>query len=149
MEEKENAAKYILLIEDCCQDFEIISRSLHKVAPARYIRCFESGEEALQFLHYPNGNLSENMELPGIILLDLNLPGTDGRDILKIIKNEQTLKSIPVIIFSTSDNEKDIKACFRDGANAYIKKPSLPEDFINTMRIINQFWFEYGYLPPN
>lgn len=148
MNEEKDTAPYILSIEDNPDDFEIISRSLHKVAPDRVIRQCESGDEALKFLrsqHEPDAT-EANVGLPRIILLDLNLPGTDGRDILKMIKNDARLKSIPVIIFSTSGNEKDIETCYNNGANAYLRKPSTLEGFIDIAQALNRFWFECVFL---
>jgi CheY-like chemotaxis protein len=148
MNEEKETGRYILSIEDNPDDFEIISRSLRKVAPNRIIRQCQSGDEALKFLrsrHEPDA-IEPNIGLPRIILLDLNLPGTDGRDILKVIKNDKNLKSIPVIIFSTSSNEKDIETCYSNGANAYLKKPSTLDGFVEIARALDKFWFECAFL---
>ena len=148
MNEEKDTTPYILSIEDNPDDFEIISRSLRKVAPGRVIRQCQSGDEALKFLRSqqePDAT-EENIGLPRIILLDLNLPGMDGRDILKMIKNDINLKSIPVIVFSTSSNEKDIETCYNNGANAYLKKPSTLEGFVDIAQAVDRFWFECAFL---
>jgi len=148
MDEKKEIDRYILSIDDNIDDFEIISRSLRKVAPYRLIRQCQRGDEALEFLnsHLRRETASDYIGLPHIILLDLNLPGADGRDILKVIKSDENLKCIPVIIFSTSNSEKDIEICYNSGANAYLKKPSSLEGFVDIAQALNRFWFECEYL---
>ena len=142
-EDKEKYSRpYILSIEDNPEDFEIIARALRKVAPQRRIQHCESGDDALQFLRQHQEAPVDGLGLPDVILLDLNLPGTDGRDILKIIKNDQKLQRIPVIVFSTSNNEKDIEVSYTSGANAYLRKPSTLEEFVDIAQTINKFWFD-------
>ncbi len=133
--EEKNTDRYILSIEDNPEDFEVIRRSLQKASPGMVVRQCQSGDEALEFLRLrQEPGAVEDIGLPALILLDLNLPGTDGRDVLKIIKSDQKLKSIPVIIFSTSNSEKDIATCYNSGANAYLKKPSTLEGFAEIAR---------------
>jgi CheY-like chemotaxis protein len=148
MTEEKETAPYILSVEDNPEDFEIIRRSLRKVAADRVVRQCKSGDEALEFLrqHQPSAATNGQIGLPRIILLDLNLPGTDGRDILKVIKNDLTLRSIPVIVFSTSNSEKDIETCYNNGANAYLKKPSTLEGFVDVARALDKFWFDCAFL---
>ena len=142
MSKEQNKKQYILSIEDNPEDFEIISRALRKVAPQRMLQHCENGDDALQFLRLHQVPAADGLGMPDVILLDLNLPGTDGRDILKIIKNDQKLRSIPVIVFSTSNNEKDIEVCYNSGANAYLRKPSTLEEFVEIAQAMSKFWFE-------
>lgn len=84
---------------------------------------------------------------PGLILLDLNLPGIGGHKILKYVKGHKDLKYIPVIIMTGSVNEKDILECYGDGANAYLKKPVHFQGFMETIQRLKDFWIELAFLP--
>jgi Response regulator containing a CheY-like receiver domain and an HTH DNA-binding domain len=112
-------------------------------------RC-TNGDKVLDFL-YQEGDYS-NPEIaprPSIILLDLNLPGTDGRDVLEQLKQDQKLKEIPVIIFTTSSNPKDVEFCYQKGANGYLIKPVDSEELEKTVQAFVEFWLEVNTLPLN
>ena len=89
----------------------------------------------------------ETSPRPGIILLDLNLPRTDGREVLRQIKENKKLRKIPVIILTTSDNEQDVDECYAKGANSFIQKPTGFENFMNAIRQMKGYWFEIVILP--
>lgn len=80
-------------------------------------------------------------------MLDLSLPGTDGREVLKIIKSDLKLKKIPVVVLTTSNDIKDIEKCYELGANSYIQKPVGFEGFINAITKLKEYWFEISILP--
>ena len=82
-----------------------------------------------------------------MILLDLNLPGTDGREVLQHIKNDSEIAHIPVVVLTTSNNEFDIEACYENGANSYVKKPTSPDDYVAMAKVLKSFWFEWASLP--
>jgi CheY-like chemotaxis protein len=106
------------------------------------------GDDALDFLHCEGSYVDrQNCPNPDLILLDLNLPGTDGREVLSIIKTTPALKSIPVAILSTSANPKDIATCYQSGANSYLLKPMRIDDLRNLLRIFLAYWFESVILP--
>ena len=84
---------------------------------------------------------------PAIILLDLNLPGTDGREVLEQIKQDKSLKSIPVVIFTTSSNPRDIEACYQYGVNGYIIKPVDVNELKRTIQVFLSYWLEVNTLP--
>ena len=84
---------------------------------------------------------------PAIILLDLNLPGTDGREVLKEIKSDPGLRMIPVIVLTSSSDERDIQACYAAGANSYLKKPVDLKGFIEAATRLKDFWLEIAILP--
>src|SRR5207253_2622403 len=86
---------------------------------------------------------------PGVVLLDLNLPGTDGREVLREVKNDPGLKNIPVIVLTTSNDERDVEACYRAGANSYIQKPVNIEGFFKAIQRLTDYWFEVVILPRN
>ena len=84
---------------------------------------------------------------PGLVLLDLNMPGMDGRKTLEVIKQDDTLKQIPVIILTTSSDERDIQACYQTGANTYVQKPVSFDGLIEAIKRLKAYWFEIALLP--
>ncbi len=138
----------ILLVEDSPEDREITIRAFKKAGVANDIFCCESGEEALDFLHR-RGAYADPVRSPrpGIILLDLNMPGTDGREVLQDIKSEPGLKKIPVIIMTTSRDDRDIESCYEMGANSYVEKPVDIQSFVEAITRLKDYWFEIVVLP--
>jgi CheY-like chemotaxis protein len=139
----------LLVVEDSDEDFEALSRIITQVRtfPLTILRCL-SGDDALDLLHREGEYQSfDNDPKPGLILLDLNLPGTDGREVVSIIKQSATLKTIPVIILSTSANPKDIEDCYQFGANSYMLKPIDINDLRISMKMMLDYWFQVAILP--
>jgi two-component system, response regulator len=148
MSEQVTASQSILLVEDNEDDFEATSRAFQKANLRNpIIRC-RSGQDALDFLKHQGayGQLIERSR-PGIILLDLNMPGMDGRKTLELIKQDSQLKPIPVIILTTSADERDIEICYQAGANTYVQKPVSFEGLIEAIRRLRSYWFEIALLP--
>ncbi|MBV6621529.1 MAG: response regulator [Rivularia sp. (in: Bacteria)] len=138
----------LLVIEDSDEDFEAFGRFIKKSAITNPIyRCID-GEDALDFL-YRQGDYEDDKQAPrpSIILLDLNLPGTDGREVLEQIKQDEQLRTIPVIVYTTSSNPKDIKTCYRFGVNSYILKPMNVQQSKEVMQYIIDYWFKIVVLP--
>ncbi len=133
--------QFILLVEDSEDDFEATKRAFAKTNLINPIRRFISGEEVLAYL-----DIAENA-MPGLILLDLNLPGMDGRKTLEIIKQNADLRRIPVIILTTSNDERDVTACYELGANTYIQKPVDFDGLIEAIKQLKEYWFEIALLP--
>ncbi len=138
----------ILLVEDSPEDFETTERAFRRSGLKNPIYRCADGDEALDFL-YRRGKYADPQQAPrpGVILLDLNLPGTDGREVLSEIKNDPDLKQIPVIVLTTSKDERDIEVCYRCGANSYIQKPVDLEGFMQAIERLNDYWFEVVILP--
>lgn len=138
----------ILLVEDSPEDFEMTERSLRSAGLMNPIKHCEDGEEALEFLQQrrSNGKRSSTPP-PGLILLDLNLPGTDGREVLAEIKQDEHLKLIPVIVLTTSSDERDIRDCYAMGANSYVQKPLNFDGFMKAMARLKDYWFEVVVIP--
>ncbi|MBT5348704.1 MAG: response regulator [Nitrospina sp.] len=138
----------ILMVEDSDIDFEVTERALLKAGMKKenLSRCCD-GDEALDFL-YRRGDFENNERVfrPGIILLDLNMPGTDGREVLNEIKTDENLKDIPVLILTTSTDERDIESCYKMGANTYIQKPVNFSGFMEAVQRIKDFWVEVAIL---
>lgn len=135
----EKPAPYILVVEDSPIDFEIIMRSFKKASFNVPIHRCQNGDDALGFL-MAQKNGGQNSALPTVVLLDLNLPGTDGREVLKVIKSDPGTSFIPVIILSTSNNDNDVEYCLSHGANKYFMKPISPDDFVSTISVVKSFW---------
>ena len=135
----------ILLVEDSPEDFEATQRAFRRSGLKNPIVRCEDGEEALDYL-YRRGRHADAVR-PGVILLDLNLPGTDGRQVLAEIKQAESLKQIPVVVLTTSADERDIFACYSAGANSYIQKPVDIDGFVKAIERLNGYWFEVVILP--
>jgi CheY-like chemotaxis protein len=138
----------LLLIEDSDEDFEAFGRIIRKLSVTNPIhRCID-GDDALDYLNH-DGEYADldKAPSPAIIVLDLNLPGTDGREVLEQIKQDEDLKIIPIIVFTTSSNPKDVEVCYRCGANGYIIKPMDVKQLKHTIQILIQYWFEVVVLP--
>jgi CheY-like chemotaxis protein len=138
----------ILLVEDSPEDFEATERAFRKSGLKNPIYRCSDGDEALDYL-YRRGAYTDpaRSPRPGIILLDLNLPGTDGREVLEAVKKDDSLKLIPVIVLTTSADERDVEACYLAGANSYIQKPVDLDGFMKAIEHLNGFWFEVVILP--
>lgn len=138
----------ILLVEDSPEDFETTQRAFRRSGLRNPIFRCSDGDEALDFLHRRGSfNDPQKAPRPGVILLDLNLPGTDGREVLAEIKADPLLKQIPVIVLTTSSDDRDVDACYRAGASSYIQKPVDLEGFMQAIERLNDYWFEVVILP--
>jgi CheY-like chemotaxis protein len=135
----------VLIVEDSAEDYEATVRALRKVNPQlSLVRCVD-GDDALDWL-YGRGPYGDR-QLPLLILLDLNLPGTDGREVLATLKADLQLALIPVVILTTSSNPRDVTDCYRSGANSYIIKPVNLNLFYETIACLVRFWLEISVLP--
>lgn len=144
----EQPTQSILLIEDSPEDYESTMRALQKGGITIPVHRCEDGDEGLEFLfrrgHYADPATSPR---PEIILLDLNLPGTDGREVLAEVKADPGLRKIPVIVLTTSTDERDIEGCYQSGANSYIRKPVDLRGFMDAIQRLVDYWFEITVLP--
>jgi CheY-like chemotaxis protein len=135
----------ILLVEDNEGDIGLIEEVFEEAKIRNNLHVAEDGEEAVLFLH-GEGKFSGSPR-PDIILLDLNLPKKDGREVLKEIKENASFKRIPVVILTTSNAEKDILKAYDLHANAYITKPLDFNQFLKVVESIGNFWLEVVKLP--
>jgi two-component system response regulator len=135
----------ILLVEDSPEDYETTERAFRRSGLKNPIQRCADGDEALDFLF--RRGIHADAPRPGVILLDLNLPGTDGREVLTEIKANADLKQIPVIVLTTSSDTRDVTACYSAGANSYIQKPVDLDGFMKAIERLNDFWFEVVILP--
>ena len=141
----------IMIIEDSDEDFYTFMRVTQNLDPLKrslykFLR-FEDGDESLDYLFRQGEYQSLNAPLPVAILLDLNLPGTDGRDIIKKVKQTPHLQMIPIIVLSTSSSHHDIQTCYQYGANCYMLKPMGVLEMQKTVQILFEHWFQFSLLP--
>ncbi|MGG6270455.1 response regulator [Leptolyngbya sp. AN03gr2] len=137
----------LLVIEDSDEDFAAFERIARRSLIQNPIyRCSE-GDEALAFLHQVASDNPGSAVRPSIILLDLNLPGTDGREVLRQIKQNTVLKTIPVVIFTTSSNPRDVEVCYQQGVNGYLIKPIDVAQLKRTIQLFFEYWFGVSLLP--
>jgi two-component system, response regulator len=130
----------ILIVEDNADDYEATERSFRRAHFLNPIFWARNGQQAIDFLR----NSATPVDL---ILLDLNMPGIDGRHVLERVKSDTTLKTIPIIVLTTSSDEKDIQACYALGASTFIQKPVNFEGLAEAIRTMNDYWFGIALLP--
>jgi two-component system, response regulator len=138
----------ILIVEDEEAHAALTERAIRKAGHANRVDIVRDGEEALDYLlHRGRYNDENQFPLPGLILLDIKLPGIDGIEVLKQIKNHSTLKQIPVIMLTTSKREEDIAVSYLNYANSYLTKPVGFKEFEAKVMQINSYWMEVNEPP--
>ena len=144
----ENNAQLILIVEDNDDDYIATMRAFKKANFANPVQRCTNGDQALDYL-FRRGEFSApgKAPRPGLILLDLNLPGTDGRSVLHTIKAAPELLKIPVVVLTTSNAEQDIEQCYAAGANSYVQKPVDFEGFIRAIARLSEYWLKVSILP--
>lgn len=135
----------ILLVEDNPGDVDLTRDALEESKMNNNLYVAEDGEEAIDFL-YKKGKFSD-VPRPDLIILDLNLPKKDGREVLGEIKVDDNLKRIPIVVLTTSKAEEDILKTYNLHANCYITKPLDFEQFLNVVKSIENFWMSIVILP--
>lgn len=135
---------YLLVVEDSDEDFETVLEAARASSLRHEIRRTTSGEECLRLL---NENEQELRANPSLILMDLNTPRDDGRDALRSIRQNETLRVMPVVVLSTSSNPRDLEFCYAMGANAYHTKPVSYPAHLQTLRDIFDYWLTRVTLP--
>ena len=145
IEENNTNSIEILLVEDSPGDQRLTKEALKEGKINNNLYIVEDGEEAIAFLkkHEPFTKVPR----PDLILLDLNLPKMNGQEVLKIIKADENLKRIPVVILTTSQADEDILNAYNLNANCYITKPVYFDQFIHVVNKIQEFWFTIVKLP--
>lgn len=136
---------HVLLIEDNPADVGLVEEAFNDGRLLFDLHVAEDGALALQFLHR-EGRFA-NAPRPDLILLDLNLPKKDGREVLEEIKEDSELRKIPVIVLTTSDDEADVHRAYGLHANCYLTKPVEVDEFLNKVRSIEDFWLTLVRLP--
>jgi len=138
----------ILMADDDADDRLLAKDALAECRLANELHFVENGEELLDYLHRRRKfvNLAQSPR-PGLILLDLNMPKKDGREALKEIKDDPRLRTIPVVVLTTSRADTDISRIYELGANSFITKPVSFDSLVEVMKILGRYWFEIVELP--
>jgi CheY-like chemotaxis protein len=138
----------ILIAEDDADDRYLLQTAFSEIGYPEQIDFVENGIEVFNYLdNIYTSNDMEMKSLPGFILLDLNMPKKDGREVLKELKQHPVFKKIPVIIFTTTKNEIEIKRCYELGANSYVVKPISFDALLKVVENIRSFWFQTASIP--
>ena len=139
----------ILMADDDADDRQLTREALEDARLINDIRFVENGEELLDYLRR-QGKYAPPAEAPhpGLILLDLNMPRKDGRTVLKEIKQDPQLRTIPVVVLTTSKSDEDIYRSYDLGVNSYIVKPVTFEALVDILQTLEKYWFEIVELPP-
>lgn len=143
--EKKRRTIHILMVEDNPGDVRLTMEALEEGKLHNRLDVVEDGEQALAFLH--RTGKYKDAPTPDLILLDLNLPKRDGREVLSEIKTNEHLRNIPVVILTSSQAEEDITRAYDLHANAYVSKPVDLDSFIRVVKSIEGFWLEIVKLP--
>ena len=143
-----NESQTMLIVEDNDDDYFATMRAFGKASFANPVRRCTNGDQALDYL-LQRGEFygPDAAPRPGIILLDLNLPGADGRDVLRAIKENPDLRKIPVIVLTTSHSDLDIDECYAVGTNSYVQKPVDFERFVQAIARLSDYWINVSILP--
>ncbi|QLG50558.1 response regulator [Natrinema halophilum] len=136
----------LLLVEDNPGDVRLTKEAFKQGRIENDLHVVSNGAEALDFLARRDDY--HDAPRPDLVLLDLNLPGKDGEDVLEELKDDPALRSIPVIVLTSSRAEEDVVKSYELHANAYLTKPVDPDEFIETVRAFEKFWFSVVRLPP-
>lgn len=136
---------HILLVEDNEGDILLTKEAFEESKVNTKISVSRNGREALDFL-YKKGEFV-NEEAPDLILLDINIPVFNGHEVLKTIKNDSELKTIPVIMLTTSSNQKDVDKAYANHCNSFVKKPMDLDEFLKAILKITEFWLQLSVYP--
>jgi DNA-binding response OmpR family regulator len=138
----------ILLVEDDPKDVELTLTALDEYNLANEVVVARDGEEALDYLYCRGNFQSRSSENPAVLLLDLKLPKVDGLEVLKQIKTDAKYNMIPVVVLTSSHEEKDMVASYKLGVNAYVVKPVDFHEFVNAIKELGAFWAVINEPPP-
>lgn len=136
---------HILLVEDNEGDIILTREALREISAVKDISVVKDGREAIHFLFKTGSH--ENAPVPDLVLLDINLPKVDGKEVLKTIKQDPLLRKLPVIVLTTSASEKDIIDAYTHYANCYITKPVDYSSFMKVIQSVESFWMQTAQLP--
>jgi CheY-like chemotaxis protein len=138
----------ILLVEDDPKDVELTLTALEEYNLANEVVVARDGAEALDYLYCRGNFASRSSDNPAVLLLDLKLPKVNGLEVLQQIKSDEKLKMIPVVVLTSSKEEKDMVASYRLGVNAYVVKPVDFHEFVNAIKELGVFWAVINEPPP-
>lgn len=141
--------KFILLVEDNPDDEALTLRALNKNKVANRVVVARDGAEAVDFLFGTGAHAGRNVsDLPQIVLLDLKLPKLDGFEVLRRIRADERTRTLPVVILTSSKEERDVAQGYRDGCNSYVRKPVNFDEFTEAARQLGLYWLLLNEPPP-
>lgn len=142
------AKRTVLVAEDHDYDKVILTEVFARAAISADLRFVSDGEQVLDYIHR-RGRFTEpaSAPAPAIILLDLNMPRLDGRKVIRLLRQDEAFRHLPVIALSTSESEKHINEAYSIGFNAYLVKPANVHDYVEAIRALWRFWMEIASLP--
>ena len=143
-----NDLKTILIAEDNPQDVELTIEALKDYNLANHIVAVSDGVEAMEYLRYEGRFKNRQKDRPAVLLLDIKMPRMDGIEVLQAIRNDEKLKTLPVVMLTSSREEPDLEKCYDLGVNAYVVKPVDFMEFIEAVRHVGVFWAIINELPP-
>jgi CheY-like chemotaxis protein len=143
-----NTLARILLVEDDAKDVELTLTALDEYHLANEVVVASDGEQALDYLYRRGRYAQREGQNPAVLLLDLKLPKVDGLEVLKQLKSDEQLKLIPVVVLTSSREEKDMVASYKLGVNAYVVKPVEFHQFVNAIKDLGAFWAVVNQPPP-
>ncbi|GAB4414136.1 MAG: response regulator [Bacteroidia bacterium] len=139
---------HILIAEDDPEDRMLMQEAIFESKLRNPVHFVENGEQLLDYLHHREAYFDAGQHpLPGLILLDLNMPRKDGREVLRELKATAAFRRIPIIVFTTSKDDEDILQSYDLGVNSYITKPSNFSQMVNVVCMLRQYWLETVELP--
>lgn len=138
----------ILLVEDDPKDIDLTLAALGEYKLANEVIVVRDGAEALDYLHTKGNYRSRARENPAVVLLDLKLPKVDGLEVLREIRSDERLKLIPVVVLTSSREDRDMVASYKLGVNAYVVKPVDFHEFVNAVKELGVFWAVINEPPP-
>lgn len=138
----------ILMADDDDDDYLLTKKALKESKLANTLTRVKDGEELIDYLKKRGEYKDDTSPRPGMILLDLNMPRKDGREALKEIKADESLRDIPVVIFTTSKAEEDIYRSYQLGSNSFITKPVTFDKLVRVIAALGTYWFKIVKLPP-
>jgi DNA-binding response OmpR family regulator len=138
----------ILMVEDDPKDVELTMTALEEYNLANEVIVTRDGEEALDYLYCRGNYAARSSDNPAVMLLDLKLPKVDGLEVLRRVKSDESLRMIPVVVLTSSREEKDVVASYKLGVNAYVVKPVDFHEFVNAIKELGVFWAVINAAPP-
>ena len=143
-----NGLGRILLVEDDPKDIDLTLAALGEYKLVNEVIVVRDGAEALDYLHTEGNYRSRARENPAVVLLDLKLPKVDGLEVLREIRSDERLKYIPVVVLTSSREDRDMVASYKLGVNAYVVKPVDFHEFVNAVKELGVFWAMINEPPP-
>ena len=144
-----NEIRPILLVEDSQDDIELITAALEQQNLRNPIEVVRDGEQALDYLHRRGSHEGRRSPTPSLVLLDLKLPKVDGLEVLADMRADERLKHIPVVVLTSSREDRDLMRSYALGTNAYVVKPVRFGDFMTAVKEIGLFWAVLNEVPPD